>query len=53
MLPLVQKLSVALVVFLTPLFVVCCMNREKVQPYFVADADSARQGELLYFARRG
>lgn len=51
--PLLQKISVVLLVFFTPLVAVCCMNAEKVQPYFVADADSARGGELLYFARRG
>lgn len=53
MLALVQKISVALLVFLAPLFVVCLMNGEKVSPYFVADAESARGGEILYFARRG
>ena len=51
--PLLLKISVALFLFLGPLLVVCVMNWEQAKPYFVADAESARRGELLYFARRG
>lgn len=51
--PFAQKLVIAAIAFFLPVATVCLMHREELRPYVVADPQSARDGQLLYFARRG